>query len=373
MLVHTRGLELASRKLPEPEIARFLRHLGLKAAKRYKQQIDELRENHSSLVAPYIILGSRNHGSALTLKIPASISNLGPGLDTVAVAVNTYAVLEFGTDCDTAGPLVTLQGEIAGGSSPKDQGELIYSVLRKVWNRYPKLLENIRLSVSADVALGTGLGISATVILGALWAAHVLSDQIPTAGSLIRESMAIEGHSEALAASLLGGLVVSGPTHDESTLLTEKILWPDDWLFFAVLPGYTLDTPKARAALPATVTLDDAIFNMQRTSLLVAAVANKCAETLKRVLSDDRLHEHYRANLAPHLFELRRELLDQPILGCVLGGGGTSAIVILEERNRDKILAGLKTWCKPRQFSLLELRGDNLGLSQIESPEPFPS
>lgn len=368
MLVHTRGVELASRNIPIPDIARFLRHSSLKAAKRYKQQIDEIRENRSCLVAPYILLGSRNHGSALTLKIPASISNLGPGLDTVAVAVNTYALLEFGTDCDTVSPLVKLRGGIAHGSSSKDQGELIYSVLKKVWKRYPDLLKTARLSVSADIALGTGLGISATVILGALWAAYVLNDQIPTTGSLIKESMAMEGHSEALAASLLGGLVVSGPARDDNTLLTEKIDWPGDWLFLAVLPGYTLDTPKARAALPVSVTLDDAIFNMQRTSLLVAAVANRNAETLRGVLSDDRLHEHYRANLVPHLFELRRELSEAPILGCILGGGGASVIVILEERNREKIFSSLNKWCLARKFRLLELRADNLGLSQMDLP-----
>ncbi len=368
MLVYTRCLQLAAAGKSAEEIAVFLGHSTLKAAERAIKQVSGWREDESGLVGPFVLLGLKKNRQVWRIQVPASTCNLGPGLDTIGLAVTSYARLEFRKRRRGDGAFLRLDGALASKSSDKDQGDLIYSVLKKVWKNTPEILSEMQLSVAADVPLGSGLGISGTVILGALWASYVLKDRIPNSAQLLRESIAIEGHPETLAASLLGGLVVSGLSSDGTMVLTEKLAWPSDWGILAIVPPYNLNTPLARAVLPKEVSLADAIFNMQRTSLFLAAVSNHDAAMLKQVLSEDRLHEPFRHHLVPQLRELRRELADEDTIGCVLSGAGSSVLVLVHARDAERIKSGLIKWRdrKSIQYRLLDLQCDSLGLRHID-------
>jgi homoserine kinase len=307
-------------------------------------------------------------GRKITLRLPGSTSNLGPGLDCLGLALNIYSNMSFFVlDHNDPGiPLITFKGSIAKSSLAQDQGKLTYTVLSRLWAEDHDLLQRVRIIVDSEIPLGVGLGSSSTAILGALWAASVLKDRIPSAPSLLAEAALLEGHPENLAACLLGNLVVASPHKDGRRIVTQRLNWPKEWHLLVVSPQYTLTTQKARAVLPAQVKLEDAIHNVQKVALLVAAVARSDESAFKDAL-EDRLHEPYRAPLVPELVKLRREMMNEPVLGCTLSGAGSSMIVILNQKHKPQVLERLKYWveteAKPPR--ILDCQVDDQGIQEL--------
>jgi len=309
-------------------------------------------------------------GRRVTLVVPGSTANLGPGLDTIGLALNIQSKMTFHVvdESEAANiPFIRLTGGIRK-SQPEDQGKLVYTILSKIWEHDNDLLKRIRITVQSDIPLGCGLGSSASSILGALWASSVFQDKIPTAQTLLAEGCDLEGHPETLAASLYGGMVVCAPSVSGNRIITQRIEWPDDWHIIAVVPDYTLHTADLRAALPKQVKLEDAIFNSQRVGLLVAAVTRSDESAMKEALND-RMHEKYREKFVPELKQLRRELVNEPILGCVLSGAGSSCVVIVNRKKKDQVIERLEHYAKSepdREVKVLDLQVSKEGMQELE-------
>lgn len=309
-------------------------------------------------------------GRRVTLVVPGSTSNLGPGLDTIGLALNMHSKMTFDVvDEDKAAdiPFIKLTGAIKR-SQPEDQGKLVYTILSKIWEHDHDLLKRVRITVQSDIPLGCGLGSSASSILGALWASSVFEDRIPTAQTLLAEGCALEGHPETLAASLYGGMVVCAPSVSGNRIITQRLEWPEDWHILAVVPGYSLHTADLRAALPKQIKLEDAIFNTQRVGLLVAAVTRSDESAMKEALND-RLHERYREQFVPELKKLRRELVNEPILGCVLSGAGSSCVVIVNKKKKDQVFERLVHFAKSdeqQEHRILDLQVTKEGMQELE-------
>lgn len=308
-------------------------------------------------------------GRKITLKLPGSTSNLGPGLDCLGLALNIYSRMSFFLleENDPSVPLITFRGDIAKSSLAQDQGNLTYTILSKLWQRDHHLLDRVRIMVDSEIPLGVGLGSSSTAIVGALWAANVLKDRIPTAPSLLAEACELEGHPENLAACLLGGMVVCCPAASGKRIVTQRLVWPADWRLLVFTPNYTLNTHAARAVLPKQVHFEDAIYNVHKVAQLVAAVA-RSDESAVREAFDDRLHEPFRAKIVPELSRLRRELMNEPILGCVLSGAGSSVVTIVHKRSKDAVAERINQWIKAegKQGHLLDLQVDDQGIQELE-------
>lgn len=309
-------------------------------------------------------------GRKVTLEVPGSTCNLGPGLDTIGLALNIYSrmtfqILEKGEQVDV--PFIRLKGGIARQSLPEDQGNLIYTLLSKIWRHDTDLLGRLRISVQSDIPLGCGLGSSSAAIVGALWASNVLEDRIPTANTLLAEGCALEGHPETLAASLYGSMVVCAPSMKGRKIITQRLEWPEEWHVLAVVPDYTLHTSDLRAALPKHVKHEDAVFNAQRVALLVAAVTRADESAMEEALND-RLHEPYREKFVPELKQLRRELVNEPIIGCVLSGAGSSVVVFVHERRKPQVLTRINDFlaAESKNHQVLDLQVSEEGMQEIE-------
>ena len=306
-----------------------------------------------------------------TLRLPGSTSNLGPGLDCIGLALNIYSTMSFFVldDNDPGIPLITFKGSIAKSSLAQEQGKLTYTILSKLWQRDHDLLQRVRIIVDSEIPLGVGLGSSATAILGALWAASVLKDRIPSAPTLLAEASMLEGHPETLAACLLGNMVVSSPSSYSSSknIVTQRLNWPKEWHLLVVSPQFSLTTANARAVLPAQVKMEDAIFNVQKVASLVAAVARRDVSAFKDAL-DDRLHEPYRAQLVPELAKLRRELMNEPIMGCTLSGAGSSVLVIVHEKRKAQVRERLGYWVETENKPprILDCQVDDQGIQELD-------
>jgi homoserine kinase len=303
----------------------------------------------------------------LTVKVPGSTANIGPGFDTLGLAFQLYCTLTFELleENDRSVPLITLKGKGVADALPKDQNNLIYTVLSNIWRNDRELLQLIRISIESDIPLGKGLGSSAAAIMGAVWAAHALIDQsIPDNSMLLQKATELEGHSDNVAASLLGGLVVVGRSQKTRKIIVQKLHWPSEWKTLLVVPNYVLSTKRARAILPRTVAREDAVHNVQKVSLLLSAVMNKDEEAMQEALLD-RLHEPYRLQLCPELGTVRKLLSHMPVLGTTLSGAGSSIMVTVGQRHKGQVLEVLKDWAasQPQPCDVLDLSVAPKGLS----------
>lgn len=259
----------------------------------------------------------------LTLRVPGSTANLGPAFDTMGLALKLHTWLQFVLlrQEDTAVPYVTRYGEIAQ-QLPDDESNLIFQVLQKFWRKKPDFLRRMRVSVYSEIPLGRGLGSSAAAIIGAAYAAKVLLAEKVEPNQLLADCAEFEGHIDNLAASLHGGLVIAHDDKASGKVTTASLPWPSKWRALLVVPPYELSTDKARAALPQSWPKSDVVENLQRVSLLTAAIYNADDELLAEALHD-KLHEPYRLRLVPEFGEIRALLNKSdgpPALGCVLSG-----------------------------------------------------
>src|SRR5579885_1659995 len=171
-----------------------------------------------------------------------------------------------------------------------------------------------------------------------------------------------------LSACLYGGMVLCAPSvGSKDKIITQQVEWPEDWHIIAVVPNYTLHTTDLRQALPREVKHEDAVFNAQRVGLLVAAVVRHDESAMKEALHD-RLHERYREKFVPELKRLRRELINEPIIGCVLSGAGSSVVIIVNKKKKSQIMERLTQWAASENQShrLLDLEVAKEGMQELE-------
>jgi homoserine kinase len=195
----------------------------------------------------------------------------------------------------------------------------------------------MRLAVHNAIPLASGLGSSAAAIVAGIVLSFAASrrkdftaeDVLPA----LTYATEIEGHADNAGAALMGGLAITLVRGDGSVAAVRKD-WPKDIRAVAVTPSFTLATSKARAALPASVTRADAVSNLQRTAMLVAALDAQRRDLIWDCLQD-RLHQPYRQNLIPGLAEILQLPRVPGLLGVALSGAGPTAVAFATEGFED--------------------------------------
>lgn len=240
-------------------------------------------------------------------RAPASSANLGPGFDTLAVALGLYVEVELSPR--PAGLLVAAEGE--GSDLPGGSSHLAAKVASQVLGH-----SRFELHVRSAVPVARGLGSSAALAVAAAAAAG--------SGSPFVAGYEVDGHPENAAASAFGGLVAAAVVGGQPVARRLRL---DPVLRFVVLvPEKQLPTAHARAALPESVTLEDAVFNLSRLGLLVAGLAD--AAQLLGEAGDDRLHQPARSALFPEAGALLAGLRGAGALTSFWSGAGPSLLGI---------------------------------------------
>lgn len=300
----------------------------------------------------------------LTIRVPASAANLGPAFDTVALAVQLYVTLTISIQApDKSGnPKIITSGPIAR-ELPTDHTNHISRVIRKLWPQDPKAVACLKITIDTEIPLGKGLGSSAAATVAAATGVLALCGVPLQKGNIYAQCAEIEGYASSVCASTFGGFTICGPGTTPEDILARKIIWPDNWAVLAMIPPYTVGSKKTRGVLPTSLSFKDAIFNVQRTALLIEAVAAGDNEAM-RIALRDKMHEPYQTKFVPEFSEIKKVLHDSDVLGTVLSAGGPSIISIVDLEQKDSALAGVNAWntSQKHPWQILELPIDTEGL-----------
>jgi homoserine kinase len=258
-----------------------------------------------------------------TVRVPASSANLGPGFDALGLALQLYLTCRF----ERAASLeITATGRDSD-CIPLDDSNLIWQTALQVARDVGGEIPPIRLAIDNDIPLGKGLGSSAA----ALTAGVVIADRLLNLGwkppRILDEAARIEGHPDNVAACVLGSIVASA-IDEGGVARAVRLDLPTRFGVAVIVPDFELRTSKARSVLPDTYSKQDAIFNIQRAALLIAALATGTTSAFPTAL-EDRLHQPYREKLVPGLDEALR-LRAPGLLGAALSGAGPSILVFYE-------------------------------------------
>jgi homoserine kinase len=260
----------------------------------------------------------------MRVRVPASSANLGPGFDALGLALGVYLTCTFE-------PAPQLSIRVRGRDAnkiPSTPDNLIWQTALRVAEDVGGSLPMIALEIDNDIPIEKGLGSSAA----ALTAGVVIADQLLglhwKPHRILDEAAQIEGHPDNVSACVLGSIVASA-IDAGGVARAVRLELPASYGVAVVVPNYELPTSQARAVLPETYSRQDAIFNVQRSALLIAALATGTTSAFPAAF-EDRLHQPYRYALVPGLEEMVK-LRAPGLLGCALSGAGPSVLVFYEK------------------------------------------
>ncbi|WP_405384170.1 homoserine kinase [Phascolarctobacterium sp.] len=258
----------------------------------------------------------------VTVRVPATSANCGPGFDTLGLAVDLYNEATYEIT-DTKGFQLEVTGEGAEYLKPFGRNLAFASFLR-VWN---KVMDGKRIGLKVKminrIPMSRGLGSSSSAIVAGLYAANCLCDNYYTRDELLNIATEIEGHPDNVAPAIYGGFTISYMENSEAHSL--KLIPAKPLQFIAVVPDSKLPTVLARQAIPKTIPHGDAVYNASRASLLVGALASGNYEYLSMAL-DDKLHQPYRAHLIPGLYDVFAAAKAAGAYNAIISGAGSTVM-----------------------------------------------
>lgn len=287
----------------------------------------------------------------VSVRVPATSANLGPGFDCMGMAIPLYNVI---TIEETVLPGTGIEINVLSAENsnsdlflehiPMDENSIIYKAVELLYNSIGQTPSELKITVQSQIPIARGLGSSASVIVGGLLAANELLGRPADEVALLSIATEVEGHPDNVTPAIVGGLVLTSQEEDGS-IVYRKLDWPKEWNITVCVPDYELATDISRSVLPAEVPMADAVFNAQRTAMFVQAVCSKDAELMKLALKD-KLHQPYRMKLVPGLEKIIENLKhEESVLGCVLSGAGPAILIISQKNDSDKIKSVVRdTW-----------------------------
>lgn len=258
----------------------------------------------------------------VSVRVPATSANLGPGFDALGLALSLHnEVVASPADRVT----VRIEGE-GSDRLPRDERNVVARGVRLAFDEAGRPFEGCALSCVNRIPTARGLGSSAAAWVGGLVAGNALLGSPLPRQALLRLAVRAEGHPDNVAAALLGGLTVSCGTDDGALAVTLPV--PAELRWIALVPEVSSPTAEARAVLPPSVPRADAVFNVQRVALLLAALQTGQAGPLATAM-DDRLHQPYRERLFPWMPRVTAAARAAGAVACVLSGAGPSLLAVV--------------------------------------------
>jgi len=258
--------------------------------------------------------------------VPASTANIGPGFDTLGLALNLYNIYKFEE---------IENGLIIEGCPDeyKNESNLVYKSFKIVADEIGCSLKGLKITIESNIPVSRGLGSSSACIVGGVFGANALLNGILTKDELFNIAVKIEGHPDNIAPAVYGGLTASlvddGVPYYTNYKINEKLL------FCALIPSFETSTVKARELLPRKVSFEDAIFNVSRVAVLLKSLENGDVSLIKKSLKD-KLHQEYRKTLIYEYDEIEKICIANGSVVMFVSGSGPTLMNIIENSDFTK-------------------------------------
>ena len=264
----------------------------------------------------------------VTVRVPATTANLGPGFDAFGCALSLYTDVTFEeTDC---GLQITGCDEAFTGPD-----NMAYTAYCAVLASLSEEVRGVKIHIDAHIPVCRGLGSSAALLVAGAIGANVLRGNKLSTQGLLNITNAMEGHPDNLAPAFYGGLTAS--MVDNGLPVTVNFPLHPDWEFLALVPDFDLPTTKARSVLPEQISRADAVYNVAHGALVLKAL-ELGDEKLLRNAMQDRLHQKYRKALIED-YEAIEALVRTTGAAFCLSGAGPTLLCITRDRELEKKLA----------------------------------
>lgn len=304
----------------------------------------------------------------MKIKVPCSTSNLGPGFDTLGLALNRYLFLDVILS-EAKNPVkITVEGN-GKEHIADDESNLVISAMKMTAKRIGKELPAFHLHLRNEIPAYGGLGGSGAAIAGGVFCANELLNANLSRNDMLDIAVEIEGHPDNVSAALFGGLTINcfdaeRMVHCRSVKIGKALS------VITCSPHFQVHTKQARKILPQQIPLNDAVSNIENAASLVAALMSGDFDALRYVTAD-RLHEQYRSALIPGYEDVKKAALDAGALSFNISGAGPTVFAFAVKNEKEIADAMVKTFERHRQKSTYELmRVENNGIQNVERISP---
>ena len=292
----------------------------------------------------------------VTIRVPATTANLGPGFDAFGCALNLYTDVTF--EETDSGLEVTGCDEAYSGPD-----NMAYTAYCAVLESLSEEIRGVKIHIESQIPICRGLGSSAALLVAGAMGANVLRGSKLSTQGLLNITNAMEGHPDNLAPAFYGGLTAS--MVDNGLPVTVNFPLHKDWEFLALVPDFDLPTPLARSVLPKDVSRADAIYNIAHGAMVLKAL-ELGDEKLLRHAMQDKLHQNYRRSLIQDYDAIEALVRTTGAAFCLSGAGPTLLCITLDEKLDEKLQKKLPSVTKAN-WQLLPLHIDFQGARIIES------
>ena len=292
--------------------------------------------------------------SKVTIRVPATTANLGPGFDAFGCALSLYTDVTFEeTDCGLE--ITGCDEEFTGPDN------LAYTAYCAVLNTMSEEIRGVKIHIDAHIPICRGLGSSAALLVAGAMGANVLRGNKLSTQGLLNITNAMEGHPDNLAPAFFGGLTAS--MVDGGLPVCVSFPLHPDWEFLALVPEFNLSTSLARSVLPQQISRADAIYNIAHGALVLKAL-ELGDEKLLRSAMQDRLHQDYRKSLIPD-FDKIQALVRTTGAGFCLSGAGPTLLCITRNPDLEEKLSRKLDTITQHQWQMIPLHVEFQGAHVI--------
>ena len=259
----------------------------------------------------------------LEIIVPATSANIGPGFDTLGLALNIYNKFYI-TEINEGLEIIGCDDKY------KNEDNLVYKSIQYFYKKVKprKNLCGLKIEIVNDIPICKGLGSSATCIVAGILAANILSESNLSKHELLKIATEIEGHPDNIAPALFGNLVVS--IMENNDVYYDIIDFPEDLSFCALIPDFELSTSLSRDVLTKKIKFSDGVYNLSRSSLLISSIMNRNFDLIKFACKD-KLHQDYRGPLINNYDDIVNESINLGSLGVFLSGAGPTILCIIKD------------------------------------------
>lgn len=258
------------------------------------------------------------------MKVPASVSNLGPGFDILGAAIDLYNIIEIGIDSSFK---IEVEGRDAD-KIPLNEKNICWQAMKIVFKKVGFSEEKVYLRMNNSIPVGKGLGSSAAARVGGIIGANLLLGGPLSENEIIEIAISLEGHPDNVIPCIKGGMNL---IFKDDKFCWQPLPWPIQWGFVICVPEIEVSTDEARKILPTQISLEDGIFNLSRIGLLILAIYEKKKELLS-IATQDRFHQQYREKFIPGFKKIKEKAMKNKALGVVISGSGSTIIAIFDKK-----------------------------------------